>query len=77
MTVTVQTDTLWQSELIASLPGVIHGVTRRVQGLGLADGAGEGRAGAEGGHPDRVRRGGLAVPRGESSPLNPHRRTRE
>jgi YfiH family protein len=30
--------TLWQSELIASLPGVVHGVTRRVQGLGRADG---------------------------------------
>lgn len=30
--------TLWQSELLASLPGVVHGVTRRVRGLGRADG---------------------------------------
>jgi YfiH family protein len=30
--------TLWQSHLIASLPGVVHGVTRRVPGLGRADG---------------------------------------
>jgi purine-nucleoside/S-methyl-5'-thioadenosine phosphorylase / adenosine deaminase len=30
--------TLWRSELIASIPGVVHGVTRRVPGLGRADG---------------------------------------
>ena len=38
MTITVQPLALWQSELIASLPGVVHGVTRRVRGLGRADG---------------------------------------
>src|SRR4051794_36903523 len=30
--------TLWRSELLASIPGVVHGVTRRVPGLGRADG---------------------------------------
>src|SRR5436190_14493005 len=30
--------TLWRSELIASIPGVVHGVTRRVAGLGSTDG---------------------------------------
>lgn len=29
---------LWQSDLLASLPGVAHGVTRRVSGMGRADG---------------------------------------
>jgi YfiH family protein len=29
---------LWRSDLLASLPGVIHGVTRRVPGLGRAGG---------------------------------------
>jgi YfiH family protein len=28
----------WQSELIASLPGVVHAATRRVTGMGAADG---------------------------------------
>ena len=28
----------WQSELLSSIPGVAHGVTRRVEGLGRADG---------------------------------------
>jgi len=28
----------WQSELLASIPGVAHGITRRVEGLGRADG---------------------------------------
>ena len=28
----------WQSELLCSIPGVAHGVTRRVEGLGLAQG---------------------------------------
>ena len=28
----------WRSELLASLPGVCHAVTRRVAGMGLADG---------------------------------------
>jgi YfiH family protein len=30
--------TLWQSDLLAALPGVTHGVTTRVPGMGLADG---------------------------------------
>ena len=30
--------TPWQSELLSSLPGVAHGVTRRVAGMGLAEG---------------------------------------
>jgi YfiH family protein len=39
MSTTVQpVVTLWQSQLIASLPGVVHGITRRVPGLGRADG---------------------------------------
>jgi YfiH family protein len=31
-------DSPWRSELLDSLPGIVHGVTRRVPGLGLADG---------------------------------------
>jgi polyphenol oxidase len=39
----VSTDTIgllvpWQSELLSALPGVAHGLTRRVEGLGRADG---------------------------------------
>ncbi|HEX2281404.1 MAG TPA: polyphenol oxidase family protein [Thermomicrobiales bacterium] len=30
--------TPWQSELLSSIPGVAHGLTRRVEGLGLAHG---------------------------------------
>jgi YfiH family protein len=29
---------LWRSDLLAALPGVLHGVTRRVPGMGVADG---------------------------------------
>ena len=28
----------WQSEMLSAIPGITHGVTRRVEGLGLADG---------------------------------------
>ena len=28
----------WQSELLSSIPGVAHGLTRRIEGLGRADG---------------------------------------
>jgi YfiH family protein len=31
-------DCPWQSELLASIPGVAHGITRRVEGLGRAHG---------------------------------------
>jgi polyphenol oxidase len=31
-------DLPWQSELLSSIPGVAHGLTRRVEGLGRADG---------------------------------------
>ena len=36
--VTPPLDCLWQSELLASIPAVVHGITRRVEGLGRAHG---------------------------------------